>query len=149
MYTGVSLLDARAHRDLPQSGCLIRDAYRMWIDRGEIVMGVVDASSFRDAGITPAHYLEANLALLEGHERWTGVRPDLDANVIAKSAHVGTGATLRSCAIGEGAALSPHVHLERCVVWPHTRVDASASDMIFTPKARVPIVWVNRARPMP
>ncbi len=145
MYTGLSVLSARAHRDLPHDGCLIRDAYRHWIDRGEIVMGILDAGSFRDAGITPAHYLEANLALLSGQERWPGIAPDTEGNLGAAGTPTFASATLRHTVIGEGAAIADGVQLERCVVWPGARVLRSARDTIFTPASEVQVAGLPRA----
>jgi mannose-1-phosphate guanylyltransferase len=44
MFTGVHVLSVRALSELPERGCIIRTAYRRWIDEGEIVGGFVDAS---------------------------------------------------------------------------------------------------------
>jgi mannose-1-phosphate guanylyltransferase len=139
MYTGLSLLSARAHRDLPHSGCLIRDAYRHWLDRGEIVMGILDPSPFRDAGITPKHYLETNLALLQGQEHWPDITPDPNGVLLAPGVTQSPNTILQHCAIAEGATLADGIRLTRCIVWPNTPVTRSAQDTIFTPQAEVTI----------
>jgi mannose-1-phosphate guanylyltransferase len=133
LYTGVSLLEARAHRDLPERGCLIRDAYRHWIDRGERVMAYVDTASFRDVGMSLWHYWEANMALLTGLERWPGVEPDARGVVGLQAARVDASAQVQQTAIGSGARIGAGVRVERCVVWPNATVDADVQNAIVLP----------------
>jgi mannose-1-phosphate guanylyltransferase len=137
MYTGVSLLAARAHRDLPERGCLIRDAYRHWIDRGERVMAVVDSASFRDVGMSLWHYWEANMALLTGVERWPGIEPAADSALIAVDAMIDSGARIRASAIGARARVAADVSVERCVIWPGARVEQDLADAIVLPTGQI------------
>jgi len=137
MYTGVSILDARVHDLLPENGCLIRDGYARWLEDGERIAAYVDSASFRDVGMSHAHYLEANLALASGRARWPGIAASADAVVLDPSANLGSEVRLRECVIGAGAELAAGVTLERCVVWPNTRVTAPHADAILLPEGRV------------
>jgi mannose-1-phosphate guanylyltransferase len=136
LYTGVSLFEARAHRDLPDSGCLIRDAYRHWIERGERVMAFVDGASFRDVGMSLWHYWEANMALLNGSERWPGIEPNAAGVVGINAAQVGPEAQLRSSALGSGARIGSGVIVERSVIWPAASVDQDLQDAVVLPDGR-------------
>lgn len=126
MFTGVHVLSARAYRDLPETGCIIRNSYRKWIDSGEVVGGFVDTSAWRDLG-TLREYLDGNVA---------GLRE----NVIAESASVHPSAVLKQSVVGNYAHVGEGVTLERVVVWDGARVDASLSDAVVTPTqvVRVP-----------
>jgi mannose-1-phosphate guanylyltransferase len=136
MYTGVSLLDARAHRDLPERGCLIREAYRHWIDRGEQVMAFVDPGSFRDVGMSHWHYWEANMALLGGEVRWPGIAPDAEGALCASDVRLGDDARVRQSAVGSGAQIAPGVTVERCVIWPQARVERDLDSCVVLPDGR-------------
>ena len=137
LYTGVSLLEARAHRDLPHNGCLIRDAYRHWVERGERVMAHVDSASFRDVGMSLWHYWEANMALLTGRERWPGIEPDAEGVVGASAAQIGAGADLRRVALGRGSQIAPGVSVTDSVVWPEARIDDNLADSVVLPSGQV------------
>ena len=54
-------------------GDIIEHAYLRWLGRGETVASVVDAAPWRDVGVTPRHYLDANLALASGEIVWPGI----------------------------------------------------------------------------
>lgn len=135
LYTGVSLYDARVHAMLPERGCLIRDGFARWLARGERVMAFVDRGSFRDVGMSLAHYLEANLALATGRTSWPGIEGS--GVLCAASAELGSGATLRESVIGANAQIAPGAHLERCVVWPGARVETSLREAIVLLDGRV------------
>jgi NDP-sugar pyrophosphorylase family protein len=137
LWTGISLLEARAHRDLPERGCMIQDAYQHWLARGERVMAVVDAASFRDVGMSHWHYWEANMALLNGTQAWPGIAPDAAANLIAATAHVPGTARVRECAIGAGASVADGLTLERSVIWPQTRVTQDLTNAIALPTGEI------------
>jgi mannose-1-phosphate guanylyltransferase len=136
MYTGVSLLDARAHRDLPGRGCLIRDAYRHWIDRGERVMAFVDPGSFRDVGMSHWHYWEANMALLTGQVPWPGIEPDADGVSCGPQVRLGSGVRLHDSAIGARAQIVSGIALTRCVIWPDAKIQRDLADCIVLPDGR-------------
>jgi NDP-sugar pyrophosphorylase family protein len=145
IYTGVSLFDARAHRDLPERGCLIRDVYWHWLDRGERVLAWVDTSSFRDVGRSHWHYWEANQALLTGLEHWPGIEPDGEGVLLGADAVIGAGAQLRASVIGPGAQISAGVTLERCVVWPGAHVEVDQADAIILPNGSVVLAGARSA----
>ena len=118
MFTGVHVLSPRAFTDFPSEGCVIRSAYRKWIDEGAVVAGITELAPWKDLG-TLAAYLEANVALAEAR-----VHP---------SARVAAGARLRHVVIGEGARVDD-VSLERVVVWPGATVSEDLHDAIVTPE---------------
>jgi NDP-sugar pyrophosphorylase family protein len=130
MFTGVHILSARAHRDLPENGCVIRDAYRHWIDRGETVSAVVDDSPWRDLGVTVKHYLEGNLSLLR--DPWPGL-PEPDARGLCHpSAEIASRAVVSRSVIGPHAYVAPNVRVEGSVVWPHARVTSDLINSVLT-----------------
>jgi NDP-sugar pyrophosphorylase family protein len=131
MFTGVHVLSARAIADLPDEGCVIREGYRRWLDRGESIAGFEDARPWRDLG-TPREYLAANLDLARGALRWPGHAPA----AIHPSARVE--GEVVDCVVGERAEIARGVRLERCVVWPGTPVRADARDAILIPGSIVP-----------
>jgi NDP-sugar pyrophosphorylase family protein len=137
LWTGISLLEARAHRDLPERGCMIQDAYQHWLARGERVMAVVDQASFRDVGMSHWHYWEANMALLNGTQAWPGIATDAAANLIADTAHVPATTRVRECAIGAGASVADGLTLERSVIWPQTRVTQDLTNAIALPTGEI------------
>ncbi len=133
MFTGISILSGAAVLDLPESGCLVRQGYRRWIDRGELVLGQKDGAPFRDLG-TPAEYLAAHLDLLSGAIAWPGVAPA--ASFVDPAAHV-VGARLDRVAVGARARVQAGVELVRAVVWPDTLVRESDRDVILSPSGRL------------
>jgi NDP-sugar pyrophosphorylase family protein len=137
MYTGVSLLSAAAQRELPDRGCLIRDGYARWIERGARVLACADVSEFRDVGMSRAHYLEANVALARGLLRWPGIEPVPELGLCEASARVDPSAQIQHCAIGARAQIGPGSQLTRCVVWPDARVQGKHQDAVFLPDGRV------------
>jgi mannose-1-phosphate guanylyltransferase len=127
MFTGLSILSGRAVRELPENGCSVRQGFRRWLDRGELVLGVVDAAPFRDLG-TPAEYLAAHLDLMSGAVPWPGVTP---ASVVVDPTATIAGATLDRVFVGAGAHIDPGVSLSRAVVWPSAVVRSSDHDVIL------------------
>lgn len=138
MFTGVHILSPEAYRALPESGCVIRTAYRRWVDDGTPVLGVVDDSSWADLG-TLADYHRINLELAAGSIRWPGVEP-IRGNLLARGAealledhHV------EQSVVGANVDLDDDVSLDRCVVWSGCRVRESARDAVLTPRGRVDV----------
>lgn len=121
MFTGVHVLSARAIADLPDEGCIVRQGYRGWVARGEVVLGHVEASPWRDLG-TPREYLAASLDLLHGPAPGPAIHP---------GALVDPAASLEDAVVGEGARVGAGVTLRRVIVWPGTRVRESAQDAIL------------------
>ncbi len=116
MFTGVHVLSPRAFDELPAEGCIVRHAYRRWVDDPAVtVAGFVDDSPWADLG-THRRYLEACLRLA----------PDVHA-----SASIDAGAQVEDCVVGAGASIGA-VRVRRCVVWPGARVDADLQDAIVT-----------------
>lgn len=140
MYTGVSLLSAAAHAQLPERGCLVRDGYATWIQRGARVFAHVDVGEFRDVGMSLWHYLEANLALVDGRDgrvRWPGIDPSPGIGLCDASARLGAGVSLSHSVVGPHARVDAGVRLERCVVWSGAEVLGSHKDAIILPDGRV------------
>lgn len=133
MFTGVHILSPRAFRDLPDEGCIIRTAYRAWIDRGETVMAVVDPGPFADVGTLEA-YLEANVSFAEGR---APARAPLDLPAVLPDARIGRGAVIEASVVGAGAEVAAGVRLSRSVVWPGARVEADAEGCVITPRGIV------------
>jgi mannose-1-phosphate guanylyltransferase len=136
MFTGVQILNARAHRDLPESGDVFEHAYIPWLARGEHVASVTDDAPWLDIGVTPAHYLEANMALATGAVRWPGIVPSPSATLVAPGATVAGSCVLSECVIGDGAIVEAGSHLRRVVVWPNARVGGAIDDAIVTTAGR-------------
>ncbi len=135
MFTGVHVLSPEALDDLPEEGCVVRHAYRHWIDGGAVVGGFVDHGAWRDLG-TPAEYLRAHVDLLRGDLTWPGLVIPEDG--VYRGAGTQTeGATLREVVLGDGAQVAPGITLERAVVWPGTRVEQSGADLVAAPHALV------------
>ena len=133
MFTGVHILAPEAFDAMPEIGCVIRTAYRHWVDSGALVLGVVDDSPWADLG-TVSEYHRLNLELASGSFRWPGVSPHAGC-VIGDD--VVLGGAVRDSVIGEYVTIAAGVELHRCVVWPGTRVDTSASEAVLTPSHRV------------
>lgn len=133
MYTGVSLLSAAAHRELPARGCLIRDGYARWIERGAHVLAYADAASFRDVGMSLKHYLEANIALASGQLRWPGIEPAPGIGLCDASARLAADVRIEHCVVGARAVLAAGTQLGRCVVWPGAAVSGVHQDAVFLP----------------
>jgi NDP-sugar pyrophosphorylase family protein len=137
MYTGVSLLSAAAHAELPERGCLIRDGYARWIERGLVVVAAVEVADFRDIGMSLRHYLDANIALATGELTWPGITRDPQQGLCDPSATFGAGAVAVQSVVGAQAQVAPGARLERCVVWPRARVSGQHADAIVLPDGRV------------
>jgi len=137
-FTGVHLLSPRAFRDLPAEGCIVRSAYRRWIDGGLFVGAVVDESPWRDLG-TLREYLEGNLELASGRLTSPYVTPSATGTLVAASARVHQSAKLDACVIGAGAIVDAGITLDRVVVWDGAHVTASARDAIVTRRSVVPV----------
>jgi mannose-1-phosphate guanylyltransferase len=146
MYTGASLFADRVHRQLPERGCLIRDGYARWLARGERILAHVDASPFRDVGMSLGHYLEANLALATGQMGWPGLTVDAGQVIKADDVTLRPGSSLRQCVLGAAVDIASGVQLERCVVWPNTCVTRSARDAILLPDVAVAVADLAAVR---
>lgn len=137
MFTGVHVLSIRAIEGLPDAGCVIRSAYRHWVDDPATrVGGFVDLGEWRDLG-TPAELLRANLDLLSGDLRWPSFVPPSDGVLVGEKVEVGEGAQLAEVVLGDGARVAAGVRLERVVVWPGASVSEDVSDAIVAPHATV------------
>lgn len=135
MFTGVHILSPRARASLPEQGCVIRHAYRQWVDRAAPVLGLVDESPWADLG-TIAEYYKANMDLASGSRSWPGVVPQ-DGSLVAADVTLQAGAQIEQSVIGAGAVLGAGVRVERCVVWPETVVRESVCDAIVTPEHHI------------
>ncbi|MCB9617231.1 MAG: NDP-sugar synthase [Sandaracinus sp.] len=125
MFTGVHVLAPRAFADFPAEGCIIRSAYRKWIDEGAVVAGVTDLSPWKDLGTLRA-YLDANVALAG------------EGALLHPTASIEAGASTTGVVVGAGAHVGA-VRLERVVVWPGARVEDDLVDAIVTPERVVSV----------
>ena len=133
MFTGVHILAPEAFSVMPESGCVIRTAYRHWVDSGALVLGIIDDSPWADLG-TVSEYHRLNLEFASGSFEWPGVEP-LDGCILPASLEPSE--NIRRSVIGEDVEVASGVTLDRCVVWPGTTVTRSASNAVITPKHRI------------
>ena len=133
MFTGVHILSPEAFEAMPESGCIIRTAYRHWVDTGAPVLGILDDSPWADLG-TVTEYHRLNLELASGSFAWPGVTPR--EGCILPSAEEKPPGVSRSV-IGPDVELAPGITLDRCVVWPGTRVTSSAANAVLTPNHQI------------
>lgn len=133
MFTGVQILSPDAFSALPKSGCVIRSAYRHWVDSGAPVLGVIDESPWADLGTVP-EYHRLNLQLASGSFPWPGVEPR-DGCILPGSLE--PWANVRRSVIGPEVDIASGIHLDQCVVWPGTRVTRSATNAVLTPEHRI------------
>jgi NDP-sugar pyrophosphorylase family protein len=133
MFTGVHILAPEGFSALPESGCVIRSAYRHWVDRGAPVLGLVDESPWADLG-TVGEYHRLNLALAAGSFRWPGIERR-DGCILADP--LDSSPNVRRSVIGPEVVIAPGVHLDRCVVWPGSHVTHSATNAVLTPEHRI------------
>ena len=132
MWTGVQILEPRALADLPERGDIFEHAYLPWLARGELIERITDESPWLDVGVTPRHYLDANLAFARGELSWPGLAPAVDGLLMASSAQIGPGAQLEHVVLGEGAVVEPGAQLQRVVLWPGARASGQLQDAIVT-----------------
>ena len=148
MFTGVHILAPDAFGAMPESGCVIRTAYRTWVDQGAPVIGVVEDSPWADLG-TVFEYHRLNLALASGAFVWPGVTPRGGCILPANAEE---DPQIRRSVVGEGVELIDDAELDRCVVWPGVTVARSAVDAVLTPEHRVEVgstqaSWSRGPRP--
>ncbi len=133
MFTGVHILAPEAFDAMPESGCVIRSAYRRWVDAGELVLGVVDDSPWADLG-TVSEYHRLNLALASGEFTWPGVAP-AEGRILANE--VSGAERIRRSVVGTRVRIDAGVELDRCVVWPGTEVTRSHRNAVLTPQHQI------------
>lgn len=133
MFTGVHILAPEAWAEMPESGCVIRTAYRRWVDGGAPVLGIVDESPWADLG-TVSEYHRLNLELAAGSFAWPGLHPR--AGCILPDGF-DPPENVRQCVIGHDVQLAKGITLDRCVVWPHSNVRRSATNAVITPEHRI------------
>jgi NDP-sugar pyrophosphorylase family protein len=133
MFTGVQILSPDAFSALPESGCVIRSAYRHWVDSGAPLLAVIDESPWADLGTVP-EYHRLNLELASGSFPWPGVEPR-DGCILPGSLE--PSANVRRSVIGPEVDIASGVHLDQCVVWPGTQVTRSATNAVLTREHRI------------
>ena len=149
MFTGVHVLSPRALDALPEDGCIVRHAYRRWVDEGEVVAGVVDDGPWADLG-THTAYLDANIDLACGRRRWPGIVPGVAAaatvaagavvdDAIVEAATLGADVVVRRAVVGAGAEIAAGVTVEDAVVWDGAQVTSDVRRAIATPTQIVPV----------
>lgn len=135
MFTGVHILSSEAFSAMPESGCVIRSAYRQWVDGGAPVLGIVDDSPWADLG-TVSEYHRLNLELASGSFAWAGVQPQ-GGSILPDALEPDP--RIRQSVIGPGVVLGRGVSLDSCVVWPGTTVTRSARNAVITPEHRIEV----------
>lgn len=135
MFTGVHILAPGAFAAMPESGCVIRTAYRQWVDTGAPVLGIVDESPWADLG-TVSEYHRLNLELASGSFAWPGIE-SRDGCILADD--IEPRASIRQSIVGAGVSIANGVTVDRCVVWPGTTVVRSATSAVITPDHRIKI----------
>ncbi|MGB8224514.1 MAG: sugar phosphate nucleotidyltransferase [Polyangiales bacterium] len=133
MFTGVQILAPEAFAAMPASGCVIRTAYRGWVDRGAPVLGLVDESPWADLGTVP-DYHRLNLELASGLFAWPGVEPH-GGCILHDS--VRPSVNIRRSVVGADVTIHEGVALDRCVVWAGTTVTQTATNAILTPRHQI------------
>ncbi|MBW2403605.1 MAG: NDP-sugar synthase [Deltaproteobacteria bacterium] len=135
MFTGVHILAPEAFSAMPETGCVIRTAYRHWVDTGAPVLGIIDDSPWADLGTVP-DYHRVNLELASGLFPWHGVESH-DGCILPAS--VEPSANVRQSVVGANVSIGLGVTLDRCVVWPGTKVTSAATNAVLTPKHRIEV----------
>lgn len=136
MFTGVHILAPRAFDAMPASGCIIRSAYRSWVDAGAPVLGLIDDSPWADLG-TVSDYHRVNLELASGLRRWPGVVP-VDGSLLAPDrVAVADRSAIRNSVVGAGVQIAGGASVDACVVWPDSVITRSASRAVITPEHRI------------
>lgn len=136
MFTGVHILAPEAFEAMPESGCVIRTAYRRWVDGGAPVLGVVDDSPWADLG-TVSDYHRVNLELASGLFRWPGVVPIEGSLLAADRLTSGYHSTIRNSVVGADVEIAEGASIDACVVWPGSVITRSASRAVITPEHRI------------
>ncbi len=122
-FLGVQVIGRSLCGSLPAQGGLIESFYLPELARGARIGIWETTATWRDIG-TVACYLEANLAWLTEQRL---------SSWIAEGAVVASGAQLASSLVGVGGIVAGEGRLERCVVWPRTRVVAPLRSAVATP----------------
>jgi NDP-sugar pyrophosphorylase family protein len=127
MFTGVHILSPQAFDAMPEAGCVIRTAYRGWVDSGAPVLGIIDDSPWADLGTVP-EYHRLNLEFASGSFTWPGVSPR-GGCILPDGLEPSD--RIRQSVVGPCVQIAEGVTLDRCVIWPNTRVTRSARDAIL------------------
>ncbi len=136
MFTGAHIFAPEAFDAMPESGCVIRSAYRGWVDSGAPVLGLIDDSPWADLG-TVSDYHRVNLELASGLRRWPGVVP-VDGSLLAENLSVAAHrSAIRSSVVGAGVQIAAGASIDACVVWPDSVITHSASRAVITPEHRI------------
>lgn len=130
MFTGVQILHSRAFSSLPKTGCIIRSAYRMWLDRGEVIAYVVDNSPWFDLG-TLDSYLDANCCLASGRIQWGGINSERNC-IIDSTSCIGKDTFLDQVVAGARVRIGSGIRLKRVTLWKGATVASSLQDAIVT-----------------
>ena len=136
MFTGVHILSPEAFNAMPDVGCVIRSAYRTWVDRGAPVLGFVDQSPWADLG-TVSEYHRVNLELVSGSRRWPGLEPVHGCLVADPAVRSMAGASVRRSVVGANVRIAPGVEIEDSVIWEGSTVDRAAFRSVITPEHRI------------
>lgn len=120
-FLGIHVLGRDLRARLPARGGLIEDVYLPALGRGDVLRAHLYEGAWHDIG-TMESYLAANAAWLVAHglERWVG-----------PGARVADRVVLDGTIVGEGASVTGHGALTRCVVWPGASAIAPLEDRVI------------------
>jgi len=154
MFTGIHVLDRAFIERIPDGPCdIVRTAYATRVGaRGPVFAHVMTPTAFFCENSTPARYLNANLALLDGAWRppWPATGIDATALVdpgavleppvrVGAGARIGAGARVSRSVVGRGASVESGAEVRDSVLWPGVAVAGAARRCIFTPRGRVDV----------
>ena len=132
-FTGIHAADRSILEDVPDGfACIVRSAYTRRLPQ-RVIRSLRHAGTWIDIG-TPADYLEANLAVLDGTlktalpvwergsgrsgDRWVGAAARVDGtithSIVGAGATVPEGTRLHDCVVWDGVTVPPGDHT-RCI----------------------------------
>ena len=127
---------ARAPR-LAGDGDIFEHAYIPWLARGEHIASVTDDAPWFDVGVTPVHYLEANMALASGALRWPGIVPDAHGVIAGSTTLLPAGVQPEQCVLGDDVSIDPATSLKRVVAWSGATLRGPLENAIVTTEGTV------------
>jgi NDP-sugar pyrophosphorylase family protein len=146
MFTGVHIISPEAASSLPESGCVVRDAYIPMVEDGAPIFGLEMGGYFCDLG-TPARYLSANIDLVTGAAGLSNLEAPETGIYFGKGARVDVRAKLGpGTVICDGAAVEGPVFLSRTVVLEGGRVLTDVRNAVVTADGDIlPVTFVGSA----
>ncbi len=141
MFCGLHVLEPAVFDHLPPRGfaCVNDRGYAGMLRAGLEVGAYLYTGPWFDLG-TPARYLAASAAVLEGRARLPGFAPPAGGVLVDRGAAVAASAELRGpLAVGAGCRIEPNAAAADAVLWPGSRLAAGQRlrAAVLTPHHRV------------